>query len=121
MTATSSPATTPSTIDEGQATTFSASFTDAGWNDTYTGAIDWGFGAPDAVTRLEVALAGLPGCVVAIEAQEPLGARLEALAQALGMRPIRLPAGARALYHGAGSFAAPFITAPSRDSSCQVP
>jgi predicted short-subunit dehydrogenase-like oxidoreductase (DUF2520 family) len=59
----------------------------------------------------DVALAGLPGCVVAIEAEEPLAGQLDALACALAMRPIRLPAGARALYHGAGSFAAPFITA----------
>jgi predicted short-subunit dehydrogenase-like oxidoreductase (DUF2520 family) len=59
----------------------------------------------------DVALAGLPGCVVAIEAEEPLAGQLDAAATALGMRPIRLPAGARALYHGAGSFAAPFINA----------
>ncbi|HET9043764.1 MAG TPA: DUF2520 domain-containing protein [Burkholderiales bacterium] len=75
------------------------------------GALIGGFHPLQNFADPEVALAGLPGCVVAIEAQEPLGARLEALAQALGMRPIRLPAGARALYHGAGSFAAPFITA----------
>lgn len=59
----------------------------------------------------EVALAGLAGCAVAIEAGAPLADRLTGLAAALGMRPIRLPAGVRALYHGAGSFAAPFITA----------
>lgn len=59
----------------------------------------------------EVALAGLAGCAVAIEAGGPLADRLRGLAVALGMRPIQLPAGARALYHGAGSFAAPFVTA----------
>lgn len=58
----------------------------------------------------DVALAGLPGCAVAIEADEPLAGILDSLALALGMRPILLPPGARALYHGAGSFAAPFIT-----------
>jgi predicted short-subunit dehydrogenase-like oxidoreductase (DUF2520 family) len=59
----------------------------------------------------DVALAGLRGCVVAIEGEEPLAQRLATLAQALGARPLRLPPGARALYHGAGSFAAPFIVA----------
>lgn len=47
---TSAPTTTPSAIDEGQSSTFTASFTDAGWNDSYAGAIDWGFGAADSVT-----------------------------------------------------------------------
>ena len=44
-----SPSLAPSTIDEGQSATFGATFTDDGWNDTYTGAIDWGFGAIDPV------------------------------------------------------------------------
>lgn len=39
----SSPSNTPSTIDEGQSATFSALFSDAGWNDTYSGSINWGF------------------------------------------------------------------------------
>lgn len=54
------PSTTPATIDEGQSTTFSASFSDAGWNDTYTGSIDWGFGSPEAVA-LSVTTPGSPG------------------------------------------------------------
>lgn len=44
--------TTPVVIDEGQSTTFSASFSDPGWNDTYTASIDWGyagFAPPEAV------------------------------------------------------------------------
>lgn len=57
----------------------------------------------------EVALAGLPGCAAAIEADGELHATLDRLARALGMRPIRLPPGARALYHCSGSFAAPFV------------
>jgi predicted short-subunit dehydrogenase-like oxidoreductase (DUF2520 family) len=75
------------------------------------GAWTGGFHPLQAFTDPEVALAGLSGCVVAIEADGPLAARLVALAQALGARPITLPAGARALYHGAGSFAAAFIVA----------
>ncbi len=43
---------TPSTIDEGQSTSFTASFSDAGWNDTYSGSIDWGFGSPEAITAI---------------------------------------------------------------------
>jgi len=55
-----SPSTTPSTIDEGESTTFGASFADAGWNDTYTGSIDWGFGPPVAVVP-SVTTQGSPG------------------------------------------------------------
>jgi predicted short-subunit dehydrogenase-like oxidoreductase (DUF2520 family) len=75
------------------------------------GALVGGFHPLQNFADPEVALAGLAGCAVAIEAGEPLADRLQRLAAALGMRPIRLPAGARALYHGAGSFAAPFVTA----------
>lgn len=73
------------------------------------GAIIGGFHPVQAFADPAVALAALPGCTVAIEAAGDLEAALEALAAALGMRPIRLPPGARPLYHGAGSFAAPFV------------
>jgi hypothetical protein len=44
---------TPSTIDEGDSTTFAAEFSDPGFNDTYTASIDWGIGgSPDAVTAV---------------------------------------------------------------------
>ena len=45
----SSATATPSTIDEGQSTAFTADFSDPGWNDTYTASIDWGFGPSEAV------------------------------------------------------------------------
>ena len=48
------------TINEGQSTMFSASFTDPGWNDTYTASIDWGFGPPQAVAAT-VTIEGFPG------------------------------------------------------------
>jgi predicted short-subunit dehydrogenase-like oxidoreductase (DUF2520 family) len=52
----------------------------------------------------------LPGCTVGIEAEEEaLLNLLWSMAQALGCNPIRLPAGARALYHASGSFAASFL------------
>jgi len=63
-----------------------------------------------------VALAGLPGCAAAIEAEGELHATLDALARVLGMAPIRLPSGARALYHCSGSFAAQFINVLLHDA-----
>jgi predicted short-subunit dehydrogenase-like oxidoreductase (DUF2520 family) len=75
------------------------------------GALVGGFHPLQNFADPEVALAGLRGCAAAIEAQPPLAGRLHEIASALGMRPILLPAGARALYHGGGSFAAPFVTA----------
>ncbi len=57
----------------------------------------------------DVALAGLPGCTIAIEAEEPLLSRLEQLAQALRCRTIRLPPGCRARYHAAAHYAAGFV------------
>ena len=57
----------------------------------------------------EVALAGLPGCTIAIEAEAPLFAQLERLAEALRCRSMRLPAGCRARYHAAAHYAAGFV------------
>jgi predicted short-subunit dehydrogenase-like oxidoreductase (DUF2520 family) len=57
----------------------------------------------------EVALAGLPGCTVAIEAEAPLLAQLEHLAQCLNCSTIHLPPGCRARYHAAAHYAAGFV------------
>ena len=57
----------------------------------------------------EVALAGLPGCTIAIEAEAPLLSQLEQLAQTLRCRTIRLPPGCRARYHVAAHYAAGFV------------
>jgi predicted short-subunit dehydrogenase-like oxidoreductase (DUF2520 family) len=59
----------------------------------------------------EVALAGLPGCTIAIEAEAPLLSQLEQLAEALRCRTIRLPPGCRARYHAAAHYAAGFVIA----------
>lgn len=60
--AVSSPSNTPSTIDEGQSTTFSAMFSDVGWNDTYSGSIDWGFaGFGQSPVLAGVTTQGSPG------------------------------------------------------------
>ena len=59
----------------------------------------------------EVALAGLPGCTIGIEAEEPLLARLEGLAAALQCRALRLPPGCRARYHAGAHYAGGFVFA----------
>ncbi len=51
----------------------------------------------------------LAGSSVAIEGPPALEAQLQQLARTLGMRPLRLPPGARALYHGSASYAASFL------------
>ena len=73
------------------------------------GAQTGGFHPLHAFADPLVALANLPGCAVAIEADEPLLGHLNALASALQLRPFRLPPGSRAIYHLSGSFAASFI------------
>lgn len=57
----------------------------------------------------ERAAALLQGCSVAIEAEPPLLGLLQDLAQTLGLRPMSLPPGARAAYHGSANFAASFL------------
>ena len=59
----------------------------------------------------EAALASLPGCTASMEADAPLYARLVDLAERIGCVPLRLPPGARALYHGAGGFGSQFVNA----------
>ncbi|MEO8152429.1 MAG: DUF2520 domain-containing protein [Rhizobacter sp.] len=61
------------------------------------------FSDPQRATEL------LRGSSVAIEGPPALEARLRQLAQTLGMHPLRLPPGARALYHGGASYAASFL------------
>jgi predicted short-subunit dehydrogenase-like oxidoreductase (DUF2520 family) len=73
------------------------------------GALTGGFHPLQTFTDAEAAMRTLPGCAVGIEAPEPLRAALTGMAEALGCRPIVLPAGARGLYHASGSFAASFL------------
>jgi predicted short-subunit dehydrogenase-like oxidoreductase (DUF2520 family) len=63
-----------------------------------------------------VALAGLAGCTVAIEAGEALAAELEALARRIGLTPRALPAGARARYHASAYYVGPFAIALLREA-----
>jgi len=76
-----------------------------------SGARTGGFHPMQAFADVEQALAGLPGCSVAIESDSALARTLEQFAQRLGLHPLHLPPGARALYHLSGSYAASFITA----------
>ena len=73
------------------------------------GAQTGGFHPLQLFADPEVALAGLPGCTIAIEAEAPLLAQLEQLAGALRCRTIRLPPGCRARYHAAAHYAAGFV------------
>ncbi len=43
-------AVTPASMTESSTTIYTASFVDPGWNDTYAGSINWGFGPVEAVT-----------------------------------------------------------------------
>lgn len=57
------------------------------------------------------ALATLPGCTVAIEGAGALGDWLDEAAHRLQCRPIRLPAGHRAMYHASAYYVGPFLIA----------
>jgi len=61
------------------------------------------FADPDRAVEL------LAGTTVAIEGPASLAATLRELAERLGMKPLSVPPGARAAYHGGASFAAGFI------------
>jgi predicted short-subunit dehydrogenase-like oxidoreductase (DUF2520 family) len=74
------------------------------------GALPGGFHPMQNVADPDRALDLLAGSSVAIEAPAPLHAELVDLASRLGLHPLTLPPGARALYHGGASFAASFLT-----------
>jgi predicted short-subunit dehydrogenase-like oxidoreductase (DUF2520 family) len=59
----------------------------------------------------QVALAGLPGCTVGIEADADLQQLLERIARVIGCQPFRLPAGVRPLYHASAYYVGPFLIA----------
>jgi len=73
------------------------------------GAATGGFHPLQIFSDPDLALELLAGASVAIEAPPALDATLAALAASVGLRPLRLPPGARALYHGAAGHAASFL------------
>ncbi|EOA06664.1 hypothetical protein HFRIS_000085 [Herbaspirillum frisingense GSF30] len=75
------------------------------------GALVGGFHPMQMFANPEVALAGLPGCTVGIEAEEGLLATLESLAKSIGCVPLPLPAGIRPLYHASAYYVGPFLIA----------
>jgi len=75
------------------------------------GAAIGGFHPLQLFADPEVALAGLPGCTIAIEAEGPLSSQLERLAVALQCRTMRLPPGCRVRYHVGAHYAGGFIIA----------
>ncbi|MBB5390657.1 MULTISPECIES: Rossmann-like and DUF2520 domain-containing protein [unclassified Herbaspirillum] len=75
------------------------------------GAWVGGFHPMQMFANPDVALAGLPGCTVGIEAQGPLLEALRQLAQAIGCVPFSLPAGVRPLYHASAYYVGPFLIA----------
>ena len=80
------------------------------------GAAIGGFHPLQTFTDTQAAMRTLPGCTVAVEADEPLFGTLTVMADALGCHPIRLPPGARALYHASGSFASSFLVGLMNDA-----
>jgi predicted short-subunit dehydrogenase-like oxidoreductase (DUF2520 family) len=58
-----------------------------------------------------VALKGLPGCTVGIEAEGSFETELRQIAHDLGCVPIRVPAGSRAAYHASAYYVGPFLIA----------
>lgn len=81
------------------------------------GAAIGGFHPMQMFANADVALAGLPGCTVGIEAQEPLRARLTELATTIGCHPFVLPAGVRPLYHASAYYVGPFLIALLREAT----
>ena len=73
------------------------------------GALTGGFHPLQIFSDPELAERRLAGSFVAIEGPPPLADRLQQIAELLDMRVLHLPAGARARYHGAASFAASFL------------
>jgi predicted short-subunit dehydrogenase-like oxidoreductase (DUF2520 family) len=63
------------------------------------------------------ALATLPGCTVAVDGDAALAEFLQRSALALQCRPIRLPAGSRAMYHASAYYVGPFLIALMREAA----
>ena len=75
------------------------------------GAATGGFHPLQMFTNPVVALKGLPGCTVGIEADSALYADLSRLAIDIGCTPVTVPAGERALYHASAYYVGPFLIA----------
>lgn len=75
------------------------------------GALTGGFHPMQMFTNPAVALEGLPGCTVGIEADADLLPVLRQIASDIGCVPVQVPAGDRALYHASAYYVGPFLIA----------
>ncbi|MHC2436783.1 Rossmann-like and DUF2520 domain-containing protein [Bradyrhizobium sp. USDA 4451] len=75
------------------------------------GAATGGFHPMQMFANPDVALEGLCGCTVGIEAEGEFRRDLEWLATRIGCEPLALPAGVRALYHASAYYVGPFLIA----------
>jgi predicted short-subunit dehydrogenase-like oxidoreductase (DUF2520 family) len=75
------------------------------------GASTGGFHPMQMFTNPAVALQGLPGCTVGVEAEAGLLAALQQMAADIGCVPVQVPAGQRALYHASAYYVGPFLIA----------
>lgn len=73
------------------------------------GAAIGGFHPMQMFANPDVALEGLRGCTVGIEAEGEFRRDLEWLATRIGCEPLALPAGVRALYHASAYYVGPFL------------
>ena len=75
------------------------------------GALTGGFHPMQMFANPDVALQGLRGCTVGIEAEPDFRCELEALAISIGCEPLALPPGVRPLYHASAYYVGPFLIA----------
>jgi predicted short-subunit dehydrogenase-like oxidoreductase (DUF2520 family) len=75
------------------------------------GAATGGFHPMQMFANPDVALKTLPGCLVGIEADQPLQTELETIAKRMGCVPFPLPPGVRPLYHASTYYVGPFLIA----------
>ena len=75
------------------------------------GASMGGFHPMQMFTNPAVALKGLPGCTVGVEAETELLAALQQMASDIGCVPVQVPSGKRALYHASAYYVGPFLIA----------
>ena len=75
------------------------------------GALTGGFHPMQMFANPDVALEGLRGCTVGIEAEPDFRRDLELLATSIGCEPLALPPGVRALYHASAYYVGPFLIA----------
>jgi predicted short-subunit dehydrogenase-like oxidoreductase (DUF2520 family) len=81
------------------------------------GAAVGGFHPLQMFANPAVALEGLAGCAVGIEAEPTLAGDLAALGRLIGLRPFTLPPGVRARYHASATYVGPFVIALLREAT----